>query len=84
MKLLKMELNHGADYLDYYKMVQARGKLASVRAGNFIQPIPPFGYRKVRYGKVTTLEPIEDEARIVRIIFRSMPKGKQYVGLQTN
>lgn len=77
MKLLKMELDHGADYLDYYKMIQRRGKMASVREGNFVQATPPYGYKKVHYSDGTnTLKIVEDHASVVRLIFQKYFEGK--------
>ena len=61
-KFLEMELMRGNDYLEYTKRILARGREASVRAGNYIGSIRPYGYQKVTYGtgkdKVLTLEPI--------------------------
>lgn len=86
MKLLKMEFDHGADYLDYFKMIQARGKLSSVRSGNYIMPIAPYGYEIVSYSengkKVRTLYPIEYQADIVRKIFTMYNSGISMVAIR--
>lgn len=63
------ELMRGRDYLDYTKEILARGKLASVKRGNFIGSVPPYGYDKVTIGKDHTLTPNEAEADVVRLIF---------------
>lgn len=67
------ELKRGNDYLLYYKKIQARGKLASVAAGNYISSKPPYGYEKTTVmdgkRKCPTLRINEDEANAVRIIY---------------
>ena len=42
------ELKRGHEYLEYYKKIQARGKLASVREGNFVGSVAPFGFERVK------------------------------------
>lgn len=67
------ELKRGNEYLEYYKKIQARGKLASVKEGNFIGSTPPYGYEKVSIveDKRTchTLVEKKEEADAVRMIF---------------
>lgn len=63
------ELMRGRDFLEYTKEILARGKLASVKRGNFIGSVPPYGYDKVTIGKDRTLTPNEAEADVVRLIF---------------
>lgn len=63
------ELMRGRDYLEYTKEILARGKLASVKRGNFIGSTPPYGYSKTTIGKDHTLTPNEEEADVVRLIF---------------
>lgn len=67
------ELKRGNEYLEYFKKIQNRGRLESVKAGNYLGSIPPYGYRKtvVMDGKrkCPTLEIVEDEAQVVRMIF---------------
>ena len=69
----KRELEKGNDYLEYYKKIQANGRLLSVSQGNYIGSIAPYGYRKifVKVGKkeCPTLEIIPEEADVVRMIF---------------
>ena len=62
------ELMRGRDYLDYVKEVLNRGKIASVKKGNFIASKPAFGYDKVTIGKDHTLVPNKN-ADVVRMIF---------------
>jgi DNA invertase Pin-like site-specific DNA recombinase len=67
------ELKRGNEYLEYFKKIQARGKLASVKDGNYLGTIPPYGYDKVAYndGNKTchTLKINEEQANVVRMIF---------------
>ena len=67
------ELKRGNEYLEYFKKIQARGKLASVAEGNYVGSVAPFGFNRVekQEGKKTcfVLEEKKEEADIVRLIF---------------
>ena len=67
------ELKRGNEYLEYYKKIQARGKLASVREGNYVGSVAPFGFTRIKIqdGKkhYFTLKEKKDEADVVRLIF---------------
>ena len=67
------EMMRGKDYLDYTKKILTRGKELSLRAGWHINGVIPFGYERdwVHEGKRKrpTLAIVEDEARIVRMVF---------------
>lgn len=68
------ELKRGNEYLEYFKKIQARGKLASVSEGNYVGSVAPFGFnrKKIVENKKKTyfiLEEKKDEADIVRLIF---------------
>jgi hypothetical protein len=67
------ELKRGNDYLNYYKKIQKRGKIASVSAGNYIFPTPPYGFDKTKVmdGKkeCPTLKENPEQANVVRMIF---------------
>lgn len=68
------ELKRGNEYLEYFKKIQRRGKLASVKEGNYVGSVAPFGFTRVPIkdkGKVVcwTLAEKKDEADIVRSIF---------------
>lgn len=56
-----------------YKTIRRRmnaGRIAAVRDGNYISPVPPFGYRKIHpEPKVYTLEIIPEQAEIVKMIY---------------
>lgn len=67
-KFFEGELMRGRDYLDYVKEILGRGRVASVKKGNFIYSKAPFGYDKVTIGKDHTLVPNKD-ADTVRMIF---------------
>ena len=67
------ELKRGNEYLEYYKKIQNRGRLASVAAGNYIAATPPYGFDKdiVMDGKKKchTLKENKEQADVVRMIF---------------
>ena len=67
------ELKRGNEYLEYYKKIQARGRLLSVSQGNYLGSIPPYGYDKTTVvdGKreCPTLKINQEQADVVRTIF---------------
>lgn len=67
------ELKRGNEYLEYFKKIQARGRLQSVMDGNYVGSIPPYGFDKIWVKidkkKCPTLEEKKEEADIVRLIF---------------
>jgi DNA polymerase III delta prime subunit len=69
----KRELERGNDYLEYYKKINWRGRLESVKSGYFIGSVAPYGYDKdfILDGrkKRPTLKINEREAEAVRLIF---------------
>ena len=73
------ELMRGNEYLEYYKRIQQNGRLQSVKNGNYIGQTAPYGYKKIQYkdGKVKcfTLEPITEEAEVVKMIFEMYRDG---------
>ena len=70
---IERELKRGNDYLEYYKKIQARGKLLSVSQGNFLGSKAPYGFdrTKVMDGKrvCPTLKENKEKADVVRLIF---------------
>jgi len=72
-KFFEMELSRGNDYLEYTKKILQRGRSASVRKGNYIGSVAPYGYDKVTIGTgkdaCPTLAINENEAAAVRVIF---------------
>ncbi len=67
------ELKRGNDYLEYTKKILQRGKALSLQAGNYINGVAPYGYKRgwIVEGKrkCPTLEIVEEEAKVVRMIF---------------
>lgn len=64
------ELLRGSSYLEYVKEVLATGReIAVTKRGAFIGSVAPYGYKKVKIGKLCTLEPHETEADVVRMIY---------------
>ena len=68
------ELKKGNEYLEYFKKISLRGKLDSVREGNYIASRPPYGFNRIvkeNGNKVChTLEERKDQADIVRLVFQ--------------
>ena len=64
------ELLRGSSYLEYTKEVLSNGReIAVTKKGSYIGSVAPYGYKKVKVGKLCTLEPHETEADVVRMIF---------------
>ena len=68
-KFFQDELMRGNDYLEYTKEILLRGRVGAVKRGCFIGTYAPYGYKKIMRGDDPTLEPIEDEAEVVRMVF---------------
>lgn len=69
-KFFQDELLRGNDYLEYTKAILLRGRINSVKGnGAYIGTYPPYGFKKIKIGKIPTLEIIEDEAEVVRLVF---------------
>lgn len=68
-KFFQDELLRGNDYLEYTKEILFRGRVAAVKRGCYIGNFSPYGYRKIKLGKDHTLEIVEDEAEVVRLVF---------------
>lgn len=67
------EMMRGNEYLEYTKKILRRGKDLSLRQGYYINAVIPYGYERdwIYEGnrKRPTLAIVEDEAKIVRMIF---------------
>lgn len=67
------ELKRGNEYLEYFKKIQARGRLASVKEGNYIGSVAPYGFERTTIedgNKIChTLKEKKDEADVVRMVF---------------
>lgn len=64
-----------------YKIINRRlqrGRMASVKEGKYVGNKPPYGYKRVRLlnDKGYTLEPIKEQADIVKMIFEWYTIGK--------
>lgn len=72
-KFFEMELTRGNDYLEYTKRILNRGRLRSVKEGNYIGSVPPYGYEKVKIGTgkdaYHTLQIIPEEADTLRLMY---------------
>lgn len=66
-KFFKMELSQGNDYLEYVKEILARGRAASVKEGNYIGSVAPYGYQKTTIDGSPSLIPYEPEAAAIRL-----------------
>lgn len=68
------ELKRGNEYLEYFKKITLRGKLDSIRAGNYIGSVAPYGFDRtvIEDGNKTyhTLKERKDQADIVRLVFK--------------
>lgn len=73
------ELKRGNEFLEYQKRIMNNGRLLAVENGNYLGTRPPYGYKKIQYKegkrKCYTLEPVPEEARIVKLIFEMYRDG---------
>lgn len=55
-----------------------RGRVASVKEGKYVANQPPYGYirKKIENDKGFTLEPLEEEAEIIKLIFELYTVGE--------
>lgn len=67
------ELKRGNEFLEYQKKIMNRGRLISVKSGNYIGSKPPYGFNiiKIKEDKkeCSILEENKEEADVVRLIF---------------
>ena len=68
-KFFQDELLRSNEFLEYTKSILWRGRVAACKRGCFIATVAPYGYRKIKIGKDHTLEIIEEQAEIVRLVF---------------
>lgn len=84
-KFFEMELTRGNDYLEYTKKILNRGRIASVKQGNFIASVAPYGYKKVKKGSgkdaCHTLEIIPEQADTVRLMFKLYLEGNGFTNI---
>lgn len=67
-KFFQDELLRGRDYLEYTKEILFRGRVASVKRGNFVGNHAPYGYDRIKVGKDYTLV-LNDNAPYVKMMF---------------
>ena len=68
------ELKRGNEYLEYFKKIQRQGKIASIKEGNYVGSVAPYGYTRepIKDGnkiECYTLVEKKDEADVVRLVF---------------
>lgn len=67
------EIKHGNYYLEYSKKLMKRGIDYAINNGAYVASYPPYGYKKIRVTiskkKLPTLEIVEEEAKVVQMIF---------------
>ncbi len=68
-KFFQDELLRGNDYLEYTKEILWRGRVAACKRGCYLGNYPPYGYKKIKIEKDHTLEVIEEEAEVVRMVY---------------
>ena len=78
-KFFEQELMRGNDYLEYTKEILLRGRIASVKRGNYIGNIPPFGYDKVKRDGYNTLAPNENAPAVLMAFEMYVNEGKTFL-----
>ena len=72
-EMFERELKRGNEFLEYTKKIMQRGIIESVKDGNYVGSVAPYGYDKIFVTegkkKVPTLQINEQEAEAVRMIF---------------
>ncbi len=75
-KMFKAELSAGYEFLEYTKATLRRGVERSIKKGNYLGSVAPYGYRKiVLEDKSPTLEIDENEADGVIMMFELYASG---------
>ena len=84
-ELFERELKRGNEYLEYAKKIMYKGRLRKCADGEWIASAP-YGYTKLQYkeGKRTikTLAINEEQAEIVRMIFKWYAEGMSIRGIE--
>ena len=68
-KFFQDELLRGRDFYEYTRDILWMGRVRAAKRGLFLGRYAPYGYKKVTLGKDHTLEILEDEAAVVRLVF---------------
>jgi hypothetical protein len=73
----EMELTRGSYYLEFTKEVLHLGRVASVKNnGSYLGSYAPYGYEKMKIGKVPSLKPHPVEAPYLKMIFKMYGEDK--------
>lgn len=82
LMLFEMKLKQGNQYLEYTKIVQARGKINASMKGCFIGNVAPFGYKKTVINKMKTLEFDENIVWLRKMYeLADQGKGNRYIAV---
>jgi hypothetical protein len=73
-KFFQDELLRGRDFYEYTRDILWMGRVRAAKRGCYIGRNAPYGYKKIQLGKDHTLEIVEDEADVVRLIFETYTK----------
>lgn len=68
-KFFQDELLRSNEFLEYTKSILWRGRVAAIKRGCFINNVAPYGFKKIKIGKDHTLEIVEEQAEVVRLVF---------------
>ena len=68
-KFFQDELLRGRDFYEYTRDILWMGRVRAAKRGLYLGRYAPYGYKKVKLGKDHTLEILEDEAEVVRLVF---------------
>jgi hypothetical protein len=78
-KFFEQELMRGNDFLEFTKEILLAGRIRSVKSGNYIGNVAPFGYDKATIADCPSLKPNSD-ADYVRLAFDMyVNQGKTYL-----
>ena len=77
-KFFQDELLRGRDFYEYTRDILFMGRVRAAKRGCYNARYAPYGYKKVKLGKDHTLEILEEEAEVVRLIFDMYTK--EHVG----
>lgn len=75
-KFFQDELLRGRDFYEYTRDILFMGRVRAVKRGCYIGRFAPYGYKKVKLGKDHTLEIVDDEAEVVRLVFALYTKDQ--------
>lgn len=68
-KFFQDELLRGRDFYEYTREILFRGRVAAAKRGIYNGRYAPYGYKKIQIAGNNTLEIVEEEAEVVRLVF---------------